>query len=235
MGEAKKSKSPISYWFGSRCSLHFNSHSNCFCSPMPFSGRYITSPKSTGWKRRITSWRIKTTKTLPQSGDRFTALAHNHICIFWNWEMGIYKTLARININIKRCSTTKQLYPMELFGPVCCIHFRRSLRRHPATNQPFTDHRNLRHCHPLSIQIHLFAVCFGIFLPTIIHVFLFTILFMWSGAKKAIPPGATLMSFRCSSSSSSFQPKKTSSFHQIPLNPLSKPLSRRTSIRSITL
>ena len=29
-----------------------------------------------------------------------------------------------------------------------------------------------------------FAVCFGIFLPTIIHVFLFTILFMWSGAKK---------------------------------------------------
>jgi hypothetical protein len=30
-----------------------------------------------------------------------------------------------------------------------------------------------------------FAVCFGIFLPTIIHVFLFTILFMWSGAKKS--------------------------------------------------
>lgn len=49
---------------------------------------------------------------------------------------------------------------MELFGPVCCIHFRRSLRRHPATNQPFTDHRNLRHCHPLSIQIHLFCGLF---------------------------------------------------------------------------
>ena len=30
-----------------------------------------------------------------------------------------------------------------------------------------------------------FAVCFGIFLPTIIHVFLFTLLFMWSGAKKS--------------------------------------------------
>jgi hypothetical protein len=30
-----------------------------------------------------------------------------------------------------------------------------------------------------------FAVCFGILLPTIIHVFLFTILFMWSGAKKS--------------------------------------------------
>jgi hypothetical protein len=29
-----------------------------------------------------------------------------------------------------------------------------------------------------------FALCFGLFLPTLIHVFLFTILFMWSGAKK---------------------------------------------------
>lgn len=84
----KKLKSPISYWFGSLCFLRFNTPSNCSFFLMRFSDLYTTWQKSTGWIRRITFWRIRTTKNTTSKRLSFHCYCSQSPLPFLNWGNG---------------------------------------------------------------------------------------------------------------------------------------------------